>query len=153
MRLLIFFLLIMMPLFTGIFAQDIELLVFYKERPPSLQVLEKVKDLLINFQEGYEIKYYNIEEEENEHLLEKYSFPGTHFPFAIVINDRYTAKIKDRLVSFIHFPHFMKGIGRHEGNWSLSDLKTVLEDNSLLHSENILPVLDKSEQTTSCEDH
>jgi len=33
----------------------------------------------------------------------------------------------------------MKGIGRHEGNWSMDDLDKVLKNNALLLDKNVLP--------------
>jgi len=46
----------------------------------------------------------------------------------------------------------MKGIGRHEGNWSLDDLKRVLQDPSVLQEKNILPDLDEAGEDSQCEE-
>lgn len=126
--------------------------VFYKEREPSQKVLNRVNELLDRFRESYHIVYYNIDDKYNEDLIGELGLPDTHFPFAIAINGKYTANIDGKTVSFVHFPLFMHGIGRHEGNWSLSDVKKVLRDNSLLSENNILPVLDKEKETTSCDE-
>lgn len=71
-------------------------------------------------------------------IIKKYNLPETHFPFAIVINGRFSAKINNNKIYFVHFPLFMHAIGRHEGNWSIDNLESVLIDNTLLLDENIL---------------
>jgi hypothetical protein len=126
--------------------------VFYKEKKPSQQVLTKAKSLLKNYSQSYKIQFYNIENDQNAEVIKKLGLPETHFPFAVVIGDKFTAEINERIVSFIHFPFFMKGIGRHEGNWSLLDLQLVLENNKLLYDENILPILDEENETSECEE-
>ncbi len=113
--------------------------VFYKERKPSLRVLEKVKPIMEAFAEKYEATYYNIEDEKNAELIKELGLPGTHFPFAVIVEGKFTAKIVDEVVSFIEFPKFMHGIGRHEGNWSLEQLKFVLEGETAFLEKNILP--------------
>lgn len=147
------FVLFAVPFFYHCYTFEKEVSIFYKERPPSLQVLEKVKKTLGQFESQYKISYYNIEDAKNADLINGLGLPSTHFPFAVVINGHWTAKIENEIISFVHFPLFMKGIGRHEGNWSIAYMNMVLKDNTLLHHENILPVLDKSAQTTSCADH
>jgi hypothetical protein len=125
--------------------------VFYKEKKPSKQVLEKINPLLEEFKNAYQVTYYLIEDQDNADLISEFGLPSTHFPVAVVINGKFTAKVDSQVVSFVHFPLFMKGIGRHEGNWSIADLKKVLNDYSLLLEENILPALEE-ESSSDCED-
>ncbi len=113
--------------------------VFHKNRPPSLQTLAKVNELLKYYKNTYEIKYHLITDKASERLIKKYGLPESHFPFAIVINGKTAAKIGDKIVLFYEFPTFMHGIGRHEGNWSLYELKKVLDDNSLLLEGHFIP--------------
>lgn len=144
-------LMIMLISAIGLQAVDKTLSIFYKERKPSKQVLAKVKTLLQNYKKSYKINYYNIEDKKTAVSIKEIGLPETHFPFAVVIDGKFTAKINDKTISFVHFPIFMKGIGRHEGNWSLDALKKVLNDNKLLITKNILPVLESNE--TKCNDH
>ncbi|MDY6916169.1 MAG: hypothetical protein SVM86_07635 [Candidatus Cloacimonadota bacterium] len=139
-------------LFLSIFAQEAKptVSVFYKEKEPSQKVLAKVKSLLTDFQKNYQIEYFNIDKKENSGLIAEIGLPSEHFPFAVVIDKKFTAVIDGKIVSFVHFPIFMKGIGRHEGNWSLHHLKTVLAQPKLLYPQNFLPVL--KEEATDCED-
>jgi hypothetical protein len=125
--------------------------VFHKQKAASLRVLEKVNDSLAAFADEYQIFYYDIEDEANLSLIEGIGLPSTHFPFAVVINDRFTIQRNGMFVSFVHFPDFMKGIGRHEGNWSIADLEAALMDNSLLRETNVLPELDEDEFESKCE--
>lgn len=124
--------------------------VFYKEMPPSLQTLEMVNTVLDEFADVYEITHHLITDTASSELIQQYNLPGTHFPFAIAVNGKYSATINGDTIYFVHFPLFMQGIGRHEGNWSMEHLKEVLADTSLLIDENTLPVLDESEETTEC---
>ena len=126
--------------------------IFYKDKKPSQKVLKKTNKLLEKFKDSYQINYYSIEDKKNTDIITKLGLPSTHFPFSVVINDKFTAKIDDKLVSFIHFPLFMKGIGRHEGNWSIADLEKVLNDNSLLIEKNTLPVLEEDKNGSECEE-
>ncbi len=116
--------------------------VFYKSMPPSLETLEETNTVVADFTDDFEITYHLITDSASADLIQKYNLPDTHFPFAVVINGRYSARIGEEKIDFVHFPLFMHGIGRHEGNWSMEYLELVLNDVSLLMDENIPPVLD-----------
>ncbi len=126
--------------------------IFYKDKKPSQQVLVKINEFLEQYKDSYQINYYLIEDQENTDVITQFGLPSTHFPFSVVINGKFTAKIDNRVISFVHFPLFMKGIGRHEGNWSIADLEKVLNDNSLLLEENILPILEEDSNDSECEE-
>jgi len=123
--------------------------VFYKNMPPSLETLGRVIEVLEEYTDPYEVTYHHITDDSTADLIEQYNLPDTHFPFAVVINGGYSALINREKIDFVHFPLFMHGIGRHEGNWSMEYLELVLDDNTLLMDENILPVLDE-EGATEC---
>ena len=143
----------MVILSNNLSANDKEIIsIFYKDKKPSQQVLEKTKKLLEQFKDSYQINYYLIEDQKNTDVITQFGLPSTHFPFSVVINGKFTAIIDDKLVSFVHFPLFMKGIGRHEGNWSIAELEKVLNDNSLLLDENILPILEEDSNSSECEE-
>ena len=133
-------------------SDKVDISVFYKNKKPSQKVLEKTNKLLEQFKDSYQINYYLIEDPKNIDIITKLGLPSTHFPFSVVINGKFNAKIADKLVSFTHFPLFMKGIGRHEGNWSIADLEKVLNDNTLLLEKNTLPVLEEDKNNSECED-
>jgi hypothetical protein len=139
--------------FSGLFCEEkLSVSVFYKEREPSQRVLQRVSFILERYRDSYNIDLYNIDNDDNAEFISELGLPSTHFPFAVVIAGKYTANIDGKTVSFVHFPLFMQGIGRHEGNWSLADVEKCLADISLLAEENALPELDKSAETTECED-
>jgi len=125
--------------------------VFYKNKGPSQNALVKINEALDRFRDLYDIRYHDIEDEANLELIHSFGLPSTHFPVAVVIDGKFTVQIGDRIASFVHFPDFMYGIGRHEGNWSISDLDAALQDNSLLLEENILPELEDDETEGECE--
>lgn len=144
---------VMMILSNNLSANDkVMISIFYKDKKPSQQVLEKINELLEQFKDSYQINYYLIEDQKNTVVITKFDLPLTHFPFAVVINGKFTAKIDDKVVSFVHFPLFMNGIGRHEGNWSIADFEKVLIDNSLLLEENILHILEEDSNSSECEE-
>lgn len=125
--------------------------VFNKNKGPSQKALQKINAALDSYRDQYEIRYHGIEDEANLELIESFGLPSTHFPVAVVIDGKFTVQIGDRIASFVHFPDFMHGIGRHEGNWSISDLEAALQDNSLLLNENILPELAEDKTEGECE--
>jgi len=134
----------LLTMLSVIFAQESKMVnidVFFKNQKPSQQALAEINKVLENYKASSKISYYLITDSANAEIIAKYGLPATHFPVAVVIDGKFNAKIKDKTVSFVHFPDFMAGIGRHEGNWSIADLTLVLQDNSLLLEKNILPVL------------
>lgn len=133
-------------------AEKPEVLIFYKNKKPSQQVLTEVDSLLQNYETSYSIIRYDIEDEQNAEIINRLGLPQAHFPFAVVIEGKYSAEISGRNIAFVHFPIFMHGIGRHEGNWSLIDLKLVLEKSYLLADENLLPIMGESSSTSDCDD-
>lgn len=145
---------ILASLSTAILAADTGkpvLRVFYKNKRPSQKTLAKINETLDKFRDRYVIHYHDIEDEANRGLIHSLGLPSTHFPVAVVIEGKFTAQFGDRIASFVHFPSFMHGIGRHEGNWSISDLEAALQDNSLLLDENILPELEEGHTEGECE--
>ena len=119
---------ILASLSTAILAADTGkpvLRVFYKNKRPSQKTLAKINETLDKFRDRYVIHYHDIEDEANRGLIHSLGLPSTHFPVAVVIEGKFTAQFGDRIASFVHFLSFMHGIGRHEGNWSISDLKPL----------------------------
>lgn len=125
--------------------------VFHKHKAPSLRVLDKVNEALAAYKDAYRIDYFDIEDAANLPLIESLGLPSTHFPFAIVLNDRFSIQRDGKTISFVHFPDFMKGIGRHEGNWSIADLEAALVDNTMFIEKNLLPELHEDESESKCE--
>jgi hypothetical protein len=125
--------------------------VFYKNQPPSLKTLEKVLPVLNEFSSKYSVNLHCITDTLSTDLIQEYQLPATHFPFAVVINGMFSAEFENKKIDFIHFPEFMHGIGRHEGNWSLEQLKTVLNTPKSLCEKNILPILKDVESSTCSE--
>jgi hypothetical protein len=117
--------------------------VFHKNRPPALKALAKTDSILTKYGGQFEIVHHLITDEETEPLIKKFGLPSSHFPFAIVINGNFSAMVGNEKIDFVHFPLFMHGIGRHEGNWSMEHLKLVLRDTTLLMEKSVLPVLDE----------
>lgn len=121
--------------------------VFYKELPPSLETLEQVDEVLAEFSDEWEIEYHVITDPASAEMIRLYNLPDTHFPFAVVINGRYSAMVGGEKIDFVHFPLYMHGIGRHEGNWSMALLRQVLDDPSLLLDKNRLEESEDSGET------
>lgn len=146
-------LLLILTLISVTFAQESKMPdidVFFKEQKPSQKVIAEINKILDKYKNSYKINYILITDSANAGIIEKFGLPSTHFPCAVVINGKFTAKIGEKTVSFVHFPDFMKGIGRHEGNWSVADLEAVLKDNALLADKNILPVLEEEKSDSKC---
>ena len=134
------------------FAQDLMVIdVFYKDKEPSQRALQKIDLVLEEYKDDHQINYHLIEADATQTKISEFGLPSTHFPVAVVIDGRFTAEIEGKIISFVHFPLFMKGIGRHEGNWSLSDLSEVLKDKSLLSEQNILPPIAEDNEDSECE--
>ena len=116
---------------------------FHKNKPPALEALAKTDSILSVYGGKFEIVHHLISDEATAPLIEKFGLPSSHFPFAIVINGNFSAMVENKKIDFVHFPLFMAGIGRHEGNWSMEHLVRVLSDTTLLMEKSVLPVLDE----------
>lgn len=114
---------------TGVAGRTVEL--FYKNKPPSLKTLGLVESVLEG-RGGLRIIKRDILDPASEPFRKKYGLPSTHFPFAVVIAGSFTAGIDGKTVDFVEFPLEMKGIGRHEGDWSMDQLRRVLDEPGLM---------------------
>lgn len=110
--------------------------VFYKEQPPSLETLEKMKAFFKDHQDNCRIEYLLMTEPDHEKRMISYGYPNEHFPFGIAIDGKTSAKIGDEVIIFGNFPDFMHHLGRHQGNWTLAHLRRVLNHKELLLPDN-----------------
>jgi len=117
---------------TGQPLETVEL--FYKELPPSLETLARTEEVLDRYGGEFTVMKHLITDEASAPIIAAYGLPETHFPFAVAVNGMVSAVVDGQRVDFVHFPLFMHGIGRHEGNWSLELLERVLTDTSLMVS-------------------
>lgn len=93
-----------------------------------------MKSFLSSYQSDFDIRYLDMEEPDNEEYMQSLGFPIEHFPFGIAINGKTSALVDGDTIVFGNFPDFMHHIGRHEGNWTLDHLETVM-----LNPEKLLP--------------
>jgi len=149
---IILLVLMMSSLVFGLESKMPTIDIFYKDKGPSQQALTEINKVVEKYEKTYKIAYYLITDPSNFEIISKYGLPSTHFPVAVVINGIFTAEIDGKIISFVHFPDFMKGIGRHEGNWSISSLEAVLKDTSLLADKNVLPELKEKGEHEECDD-
>lgn len=110
--------------------------VFYKEMPPSLQTLERVRFFLEDYQASYRIEFLEMTDAENEERMTSLGYPDEHFPFGLAIDGKTSAEIDGEIIVFGNFPDFMHHIGRHQGNWTLDHLTRVLQKPRLLREKN-----------------
>lgn len=127
-------------------ADETSIDLFYKNMSPSLQTLAKVLPVVLENTGNHRVMLHDIHAPETAPLIERYHLPDTHFPFAVVINGHFSVGIDGRQAAFVHFPLFMKGIGRHEGNWSLDDLRYGLAHPEALLETNVPPELPETEE-------
>ncbi len=119
--------------------------IFYKNKTPSLRVMERALPVVMEYADRYSIEMHEITSPETEPLIDKYNLPETHFPFAVVVNGHFSLQVDERQADLLHFPRFMHGIGRHEGNWSLDDLRHALEHPEMLIETNVPPQLPETD--------
>ncbi len=112
------------------------IIVFHHEKEPSMEIRQYIEDFLESYKDEYVIEYLMITNPENHELLISLGLPTGHFPVAIAIDGKTSAMIDGELIIFAKFPDIMHHYGRHPGNWTFEHLKMVLEDNSLLLTEN-----------------
>lgn len=131
---------LVLPLVTVLQAQEtdkkIQIEVFYKEQPPSMETLTQVKDFLKDYQDKCTVKYLLMTETDNEKRMTSYGYPSEHFPFGIAINGKTSARIGGEVIIFGNFPDFMHHLGRHQGNWTFTHLRQVLNNKELLLPDN-----------------
>lgn len=122
-----------------------KLVLFYKNEPLSLKVLDEVKAILPEFADSVEVYYFDIEDEENLEILYDFDLANVDFPFAMAVNGCMSAMIDEHLVDFIGYPKDMEDAGDFEGNWSIEALKAALHNPDLLWTEIWLPMGDEVE--------
>lgn len=110
--------------------------IFYKPFAPSQKTLKMIEQVLENYADSLVIKKYGILDPASMPVIKKYGLPETHFPFALILDGSFSAEIDGKKIDFVEFPLEMKGIGRHEGNWSIPHLKQVLIHPELMKSLN-----------------
>ncbi|OPL19097.1 MAG: hypothetical protein AVO35_12550 [Candidatus Aegiribacteria sp. MLS_C] len=85
-------------------------------------------------------------------IIAEYGLPETHFTMAFVVNGCFSAMVEGEKVDFFHFPLFLHGTGRHEGDWQLEMLRTVLADTSRFIAGNTQEGHDETGWTECMED-
>lgn len=115
-------------------ARQVE--IFHKPLPPSEKTTRLVDAVLKDYGDTVVVRKYNILDPATAPLIEKYGLPETHFPFALLIDGSFSAELDGKAVDFVEFPLEMKGIGRHEGDWTMAQLRRVLDDPKLIRPLN-----------------
>lgn len=113
-----------------------QIIVFHHEKERSMEAKRYIEDFLEPYLEKYEVEYKIITDPQNHELLISLGLPTGHFPVAVAIDGKTSANIDGELIIFAKFPDIMHHYGRHPGNWTFEHLKMVLDDNSLLLSDN-----------------
>ncbi len=113
-----------------------EVMLIYKEKSPSLETRKAVKDFLSEYHSNIEVVEVLMTDPDNRGLMDSLRLPLEHFPFALAVNGKTSARIGQDTVIFAKFPDFMHHMQKHEGNWTLEHLELVLNDTSLLLEDN-----------------
>lgn len=107
-------------------AGAVQVEIGYLSHPPVRGVLDQVDKLLASYGPRVSVARYDFETAEGADFTRAKNLTG-HTPLAIFINGSMQFTVRDRQVSFYSFP---SGDGTHAasgGEWTLDDLKQVLD--------------------------
>ncbi len=100
--------------------------ILFMNHGPMRPTVAKVKTLLHEYGEKVEADWYDVEQQAGKDFMQRNKIHG-HIPLLISIDGQSEFDIEGRAVSFQGFPTGASPFKRVEGNWSLEDLKSLLD--------------------------
>jgi len=100
--------------------------ILFMNHGPMRPTVAKIKTLLTEYGNSVEAAWYDVDQQSGKTFIKKQKING-HVPMLIQINGQSEFIINDRSVSLLGFPTGASPFKRVEGNWSVDDLKILLD--------------------------
>jgi len=100
--------------------------VLFMEHGPMRPTISKVRNLMTTYGDAVHTSWYNVNQQSGKDFMKKKKING-HIPMMILIEGQSDFTIQGREVIFQGFPTGASPFKRVEGNWSLDDLKILLD--------------------------
>ncbi len=100
--------------------------ILFMNHGPMRPTVAKIKTLLAEYDENVQVGWHDVDQKSGKVFMKKQKITG-HIPMLIQIDGRSDFEIKDRSISLQGFPTGASPFKRVEGNWSLDDLKILLD--------------------------
>jgi len=107
-------------------AEKVQLDVLYMNHGPMRPTVAKVKALVKDFGDRVQAAWYDFDQPSGKAFMAEKKIVG-HVPMLIMINGKSDFTLGQRDVKLQGFPTGAGPFKRVEGNWSLEDLKLLLE--------------------------
>jgi hypothetical protein len=100
--------------------------ILFMNHGPMRPTVAKIKTLIADYGDKVQADWYDVDQQSGKSFLKKQKITG-HIPMLIQINGKSEFEIDGRSVSLQGFPTGASPFKRVEGNWSLDDLKILLD--------------------------
>ena len=100
--------------------------ILFMNHGPMRPTVAKIKTLLHEYGNTVQAGWYDVDQQAGKDFMHKNKING-HIPMLIRVNEQSEFTIEGRAVSFQGFPTGASPFKRVEGNWSLEDLKILLD--------------------------
>jgi len=107
-------------------AAAIKVDILFMNHGPMRPTIAKIKTLLAEYGNTIEAGWHDVDQQSGKTFTKKQKIKG-HVPMLIQINGQSKFTIEGRPVSLLGFPTGASPFKRVEGNWSLDDLKLLLD--------------------------
>ncbi len=107
-------------------ATTTEVDVLFMNHGPMRPTVAKIKTLLTEYGNKVKADWYDVDQQSGKSFMKKNKING-HIPMLIQINGQSEFIIEGRPVTLKGFPTGASPFKRVEGNWSLDDLKILLD--------------------------
>ena len=111
----------------GIAADKIQLDILYMNHGPMRPTLAKIKTMLDNYGDTLQASWHEVDQSSGKTFMKKKKLVG-HIPMLIMIDGKSEFSIDGRDVKLQGFPTGASPFKRVEGNWSLEDLQSLLDE-------------------------
>ncbi len=100
--------------------------ILFMNHGPMRPTVAKIKTLLAEYGNKVQADWHDVDQKSGKIFIKKQKITG-HVPMLIQINGQSDFNIEDKPVSLQGFPTGASPFKRVEGNWSLDDLKILLD--------------------------
>ncbi|MBW1750013.1 MAG: hypothetical protein JRJ37_04815 [Deltaproteobacteria bacterium] len=120
---------IIFSMFTGqatAAAKQVQLDILYMNHGPMRPTIGKIKNLVANYKGSLQASWYDFDQPEGKAFMKKQKLTG-HIPLLLVLDGQSDFSIDGREVLLQGFPTGASPFKQVEGNWSLDDLQSILD--------------------------